>query len=103
MCVVCGCNSNQANVGATSNTATASVAESAPLVNPRTGDLRLWRVVEVVEHVDDYFKQVDLKAAEKLQPGAKVVDGFDNIMPTFQGLLRQNEMDGLVAYIKSLQ
>ena len=38
-----------------------------------------------------------------MQPGAKVVDGFDNIMPTFQGLLRQNEMDGLVAYIKSLQ
>lgn len=38
-----------------------------------------------------------------MQPGAKVVDGFENIMPTFQGLLRQNEMDGLVAYIKSLQ
>jgi N utilization substance protein A len=39
-------------------------------LDPRTGDLRLWRVVEVVEHVEDYFKQVDLKQAEKLQPGA---------------------------------
>ena len=39
-------------------------------LDPRTGDLRLWRVVEVVEHVDDYFKQVDLKQAEKLQKGA---------------------------------
>jgi N utilization substance protein A len=29
----------------------------------RTGDLRLWRVVEVVETVEDYFKQVDLKQA----------------------------------------
>jgi len=38
-----------------------------------------------------------------LQPNAKVVDGFEAIMPTFQGLLRQNEMDGLIAFIKSLQ
>jgi N utilization substance protein A len=37
-------------------------------LDPRTGDLRLWRVVEVVEVVEDYFKQVDLKQAEKLQP-----------------------------------
>ena len=38
-----------------------------------------------------------------MQPGAKVVEGFENIMPTFQGLLRENEIRGLVAYIKSLQ
>ena len=36
-----------------------------------TGDLRLWRVVEVVDEVEDYFKQVDLKQAEKLEPGSK--------------------------------
>ena len=39
-------------------------------LDPNTGDLRLWRVLEVVEEVDDYFKQVDLKGAEKLQKGA---------------------------------
>ena len=38
-----------------------------------------------------------------MQPGAKIVDGFENIMPTFQGLLRENEIRGLVAFIKSLQ
>jgi cytochrome c oxidase subunit 2 len=38
-----------------------------------------------------------------MQPNAKVVDGFEPIMPTFQGLLRENEIRGLVAYIKSLQ
>src|SRR6185436_17094749 len=38
-------------------------------LDPVSGDLRLWRVVEVVEEVDDYFKQVSLKDAEKLQPG----------------------------------
>jgi cytochrome c oxidase subunit II len=38
-----------------------------------------------------------------MQPNAKVVDGYEPIMPTFQGLLRQNEINGLIAYIKSLK
>ncbi|MCZ8322364.1 MAG: transcription termination factor NusA, partial [Novosphingobium sp.] len=50
-------------------------------LDPRTGDLRLWRVVEVVEVVEDYFKQVDLKAAEKLQPGAKIGDFIVDPLP----------------------
>src|SRR6476646_4145077 len=47
-------------------------------LDPVTGDLRLWRVVEVVE---DYFKQVDLKQAEKLQPGAAVGDFIVDPLP----------------------
>ena len=50
-------------------------------LDPVTGDLRLWRVVEVVEEVEDYFKQVDLKQAEKLQPGAKVGDFIVDPLP----------------------
>ena len=50
-------------------------------LDPRTGDLRLWRVVEVVEVVEDYFKQVDLKAAEKLQPGAAIGDYIVDPLP----------------------
>ncbi len=50
-------------------------------LDPRTGDLRLWRVVEVVEEVEDYFKQVDLKQAEKLQPGAVVGDFIVDPLP----------------------
>jgi cytochrome c oxidase subunit 2 len=38
-----------------------------------------------------------------MSPSAKVVKGFDPIMPTFQGLLKQNQIDGLVAYIESLK
>jgi cytochrome c oxidase subunit II len=38
-----------------------------------------------------------------MNPQAKVVQGFEPVMPTFQGLLKQNEIDGLVAFIKSLQ
>jgi cytochrome c oxidase subunit 2 len=37
-----------------------------------------------------------------LIPSAKVVKGYDNIMPVFQGVLRPREVDALVAYIKTL-
>ncbi|MCW1402585.1 transcription termination factor NusA [Novosphingobium sp. MW5] len=50
-------------------------------LDPRTGDLRLWRVVEVVEEVEDYFKQVDLKAAQKLQADAKLGDFIVDPLP----------------------
>ncbi|MEP2380965.1 transcription termination factor NusA, partial [Parasphingorhabdus sp.] len=47
----------------------------------QTGDLRLWRVVEVVEEVEDYFKQVDLKQAEKLEKGSKLGDFIVDPLP----------------------
>lgn len=50
-------------------------------LDPQTGDLRLWRVVEVVEEVDDYFKQVDLKGAQKLQADASVGDFIIDPLP----------------------
>jgi N utilization substance protein A len=50
-------------------------------LDPRTGDLRLWRVVEVVEEVEDYFKQVDLKQAQKLQADAKLGDFIVDPLP----------------------
>lgn len=50
-------------------------------LDPLTGDLTLWRVVEVVDEVEDYFKQVDLKQGDKLQPGAKVGDFIVDPLP----------------------
>ena len=50
-------------------------------LDPQTGDLKLWRVVEVVDEVEDYFKQVDLKQAQKLQDGAKVGDFIVDPLP----------------------
>jgi cytochrome c oxidase subunit 2 len=37
-----------------------------------------------------------------LNPGAKVVAGFQPIMPSFQGVLTEDQVLSLVAYIKSL-
>ncbi|MBA3879466.1 MAG: transcription termination/antitermination protein NusA [Sphingobium sp.] len=53
-------------------------------LDPQTGDLRLWRVVEVVEAVDDYFKQVNLKEAQKLQPGSVVGDFIVDPLPPIE-------------------
>jgi N utilization substance protein A len=50
-------------------------------LDPVTGDLRLWRVVEVVEEVEDYFKQVDQKQADKLQPGSSIGDFIVDPLP----------------------
>ena len=47
----------------------------------QTGDLRLGRVGEVVEEVEDYFKQVDLIQGEKLQKGAAVGDFIVDPLP----------------------
>jgi len=53
-------------------------------LDPQTGDLRLWRVVEVVEAVDNYFTQVDVAQGEKLQKGAAVGDYIVDPLPPIE-------------------
>ena len=53
-------------------------------LDPVSGDLRLWRVVEVVEEVEDYFKQVDLKGAQKLTADAAVGDFIVDPLPPIE-------------------
>ncbi|KQN04786.1 transcription elongation factor NusA [Sphingobium sp. Leaf26] len=50
-------------------------------LDPESGDLRLWRVVEVVELVEDYFKQVDLKQGQKLKKDAVIGDFIVDPLP----------------------
>lgn len=38
-----------------------------------------------------------------LQPQAKVVMGYQPVMPTYQGVLKDRQIDALIAYIKSLK
>ncbi len=53
-------------------------------IDTTTGDLRLWRVVEVVELVEDYFKQVSLEGGQKLQPGAAIGDFIVDPLPNIE-------------------
>jgi len=38
-----------------------------------------------------------------LAPGAKVTAGFDNVMPTYQGRMKDNEITAIIEYIKTLK
>jgi N utilization substance protein A len=53
-------------------------------LDPVSGDLRLWRVVEVVAEVEDYFKQVSLDDSQKLQPGAALGDFIVDPLPPIE-------------------
>ena len=53
-------------------------------IDPKSGDLRLWRVVEVVEQVDDYFKQVSVPEAQKLQKDAAIGDFIVDPLPPIE-------------------
>ncbi len=49
-----------------------------------TGELRLWRVLEVVEEPEDHFKQVDVKGAQKLEDGAALGDFIVDPLPPIE-------------------
>ncbi len=53
-------------------------------LDPETGDLRLWRVLEVVEEPEDHFKQVDLKGATKLKADAQLGDFIVDPLPPIE-------------------
>src|SRR5687768_2471548 len=54
-------------------------------LDPQSGDLRLWRVVEVVEESpDDHFKQIDLKGALKLKAEAQLGDFIVDPLPPIE-------------------
>ena len=53
-------------------------------LDPNTGDLRLWRVLEVVEEVDDNFKQVDIKGAQKIKADAALGDFIVDPLPPIE-------------------
>jgi N utilization substance protein A len=53
-------------------------------IDPKSGDMRLWRVVEVVEQVEDYFKQTSVREAQKRDPEAKVGDFVVDPLPPIE-------------------
>ncbi len=53
-------------------------------LDAETGDLRLWRVLEVVQEPEDHFKQIDEKGAQKLQKGAAVGDFIVDPLPPIE-------------------
>ncbi len=53
-------------------------------IDAKTGDLRLWRVLEVVEAPEDFFKQINEVDAQKLQAGAALGDFIVDPLPPIE-------------------
>lgn len=52
---------------------------------------------EKIERTEDYVRQ------SITNPGGQVVKGYKSFMPTYKGLLSEDDLGALVAYIKSLK
>ncbi|HET9887305.1 MAG TPA: cytochrome c oxidase subunit II [bacterium] len=57
------------------------------------------------EHLQSGTRTVDENYIREsiLQPTAEIVVGFDPVMPTFQGRIKDPEIDVLIAYLKTLK
>jgi cytochrome c oxidase subunit 2 len=63
----------------------------------------IWGKMEKLNDGKEVLVDENYVKESMMQPQAKIVAGFEPIMPTFQGLLRENEVRGLIAFIKSLK
>lgn len=62
----------------------------------------IWGKMEKMNDGKEVLVNADYVRESMMLPQAKIVAGFDPIMPTFQGLLREHEIQGLMAFIKSI-
>ncbi|RMF08353.1 MAG: cytochrome c oxidase subunit II [Candidatus Neomarinimicrobiota bacterium] len=80
---------------------TCHTHDGSPLVGPT-----FWNLFgHTVELSDGSTVVVDENYIRQsiLDPMSQVVAGYNPVMPTFKGLLRERELDALIAYIKTLK
>ena len=63
----------------------------------------IWGKMEKLSDGKEVLVDENYVKESMMFPQAKLVAGFQPIMPTFQGLLHDQDVRGLIAYIKSLQ
>jgi len=68
-----------------------------PAFNGIYGKTRVFTSGEKLDADENYLRE------SILEPQAKVVAGFDPVMPTYQGLLGDREIDAIIAYMKTLK
>jgi N utilization substance protein A len=53
-------------------------------INPRSGETRMWRLLEVVDHVEEYGRQIGLKDAQARNSAAKLGDFVTEPLPPIE-------------------
>jgi cytochrome c oxidase subunit 2 len=62
----------------------------------------IWGKMETLNNGQQVLVDEPYVRESMMVPAAKIVKGYEPIMPTFQGLLRETEIQGLEAFIKSV-
>ncbi len=75
--------------------------DGAPHIGPTWLDL--YHRKEIMEGGEQIDADEGYITQSIMDPGAKIVSGYKNVMPSFQGKLAAPEVAALVEYIKSLQ
>lgn len=70
---------------------------TAPSFKGRFGQLVRTTAGEEITMDENYMRE------SILNPQAKIVEGYQPVMPTFQNVLTDRQVDALIAYIKSIQ
>jgi cytochrome c oxidase subunit 2 len=70
---------------------------TGPPLNGKFGKSEAMVTGEQVQVDENYLRE------SILEPQAKVVAGYQPVMPTYQGILNDRELDALIAYLKSLK
>jgi N utilization substance protein A len=53
-------------------------------INPRSGETRMWRLLEVVDHVEEYGRQISLENAQARNSAAKLGDFVTEPLPPIE-------------------
>src|SRR6188768_1379504 len=53
-------------------------------INPRSGETRMWRLLEIVDQVEETSRQIELKQAQLKSPEAKVGDFLTEPLPPME-------------------
>ncbi len=81
--------------------------ERAVTVRTARPGLRCWKsCISKEVHFRDAQPRIadeDYLRESILDPAAKIVEGYENIMPTFKGQIGPEEMNALIAFIKTLR
>lgn len=80
---------------------TCHTIDGTPLVGPSFKDV----FGEPVTFTDGSTTTIDENYIRQsiLEPRSKIVAGYQPVMPTYQNLLKDRDVDALIAYIKSLK
>lgn len=74
--------------------------DGSPLIGPTFKDLYNHEVIlstgDKTTADDNYIRE------SILNPGAKIVAGYDNVMPSFAGRIKDDEVNAIVWYLKSI-